>query len=639
MIKVTVIAPYNEFANLFSEIFEKHNANPYKPEYETEEYQLELVRAESITDLVDRRFETDVIVARSGFVYFLRRHHSFIPVIEIPIAGNDLIFALDECRKRGIVDRIGIIGSSNMVLGVDRIARVVGVKVTTFLYPDDTDSERLVRQAVEGGIRMILGGVKSGKNARRMGVESMLIKSGPESIWQAITEAKRAAYISRREQEKAEIQKAILDYAFEGVIAVDNHERISVFNAEARRIFRTREYAPLGSDSDTFLENAEISAIVKKGEKCLNELVTVHGVRLSMNMIPLMLKGDNAGKVLTFQNISRIQAAESKIRERIYSRGHVAKHSFESIVGESRAIKDAVKIARRYSATDSSILIYGRTGTGKELFAQSIHNCSRRSAAPFVAVNCASLPETLLESELFGYVEGAFTGAMKGGKPGLFELAHGGTILLDEISETDLRLQGQLLRVIQEKEIRRIGHDRIIPVDVRVITTSNKDLHTLVQNGLFREDLLYRINVLNLRLPTLSERADDILPIAEHFLGAFAAEGAKPLPVLSSDACSALLGYDWPGNIRQLKNVCERLVVLHESGEISQEDVLKALNDRRVPVHTPGIADELKNLEKSRIAEALAQFRYNKVKTAASLGMDRSTLWRRMKEFGLAEER
>ncbi len=637
MIKISVIAPYEEFAVLFAEIFEKHNANPYKPEYETEDYRLEIIRAESITDLVDRTFDTDVIVARSGFVYFLRRHHSFIPVVEIPIAGNDLMHALDECRKRGFVDRIGLIGSSNMILGVERIAKIIGVEVTTYLYPDDSNSAMLVNQAYEQGIKMIIGGVKSGKNARKLGIESFLIKSGPESIWQAITEAKRTAYLSRREQEKAEMQKAILDYAFEGVIATDNQQNIAVFNEAARKIFDTGLHTPLGLPAEAALKNGELAALLGKERKSLNELVTVKGTKLSVNMIPIILKGEPAGKVLTFQEVSRIQEMESSIRERIYSRGHVAKHDFESIIGTSPALKSAIGTARHYSRTDSSVLINGKTGTGKELFAQSIHNCSRRSKEPFVAVNCASLPESLLESELFGYVEGAFTGATKGGKPGLFELAHGGTILLDEISETDLRLQGQLLRVIQEKEIRRIGHDRVLPVDVRVITTSNKDLHLLVQKGLFREDLLYRINVLNLRLPSLSERREDIAPLARHFLAEFACANGCPPLAFSEKALAALEEYGWPGNVRQLKNICERLAVLCEKEAVDGEDIDRVLADHSAPAETALLGEELRGIERARIAAALAANRYNKVRTAKALGIDRSTLWRRMKDFGLNE--
>ncbi|MGE4284531.1 MAG: sigma 54-interacting transcriptional regulator [Clostridia bacterium] len=659
MIKITAIAPYEEYANLFMDIFDQHNKTPYKPEYEQEDYELEIILSPSITGLVNKKFQSDVIVARSGFVYFLRKSEDFIPIVEVPIAGNDLIIALHECKDQFDSKEVAVIGSANMIFGAERLSDIVGMNVIPFLFPDSTKAEYTVKEVLKKGIYSIIGGVKSTEYAKNLGANAVLIKSGRESIWQAITEAKRTAYISRREQERAERYKTIMDYSYEGVIAIDNNNLISVFNTAAQKILHIKDQSLNGEVIHNILPKSEILNILNMDKKYLNEIIEYNNIQISANMIPIVLKGEHAGKVLTFQDITKIQEVEGKIRRKIHTHGHIAKYTFNDILGESEKIKEALETAQNFSTVDSNILIFGETGTGKELFAQSIHNYSFRSTGPFVAVNCATLPENLLESELFGYAEGAFTGASKGGKPGLFELAHKGTIFLDEISETSLKLQGQLLRVLQEKEIRRIGHDRIIPVDVRVITASNKDLNLLVHKELFREDLYYRLNILKINLPPLRERKQDILVLAKSFIAEYLLKLGKEDIELTKKIEETLMNYDWPGNIRQLRNICERLVVLNKFNIIKEDDIQKAfidcsfsgsplmntpINDistittvNRTHNNPSSYVNEIKQLEKVRIKEALEKNLYNKAKTARVLGINRTTLWRRMKELGIED--
>lgn len=244
--------------------------------------------------------------------------------------------------------------------------------------------------------------------------------------------------------------------------------------------------------------------------------------------------------------------------EKKYLRGHIAKHYFDDIIHESEVVKRTIDIAKSYSDVDSNILIIGETGTGKEMYSQSIHNHSSRKNKPFVAINCAALPESLLESELFGYAEGAFTGAMKGGKQGIFELAHQGTLFLDEIGEISPSLQSRLLRVLQEREVMRIGDDKVIPVDVRIIAATNKNLLEMVKNNEFREDLYYRLSVLDLHLPSLREYKDDIPLLVHHFVRSF----TKNEPVqITDEAMERLKQEQWEGNIRQLQNFCELMLV------------------------------------------------------------------------------
>lgn len=346
------------------------------------------------------------------------------------------------------------------------------------------------------------------------------------------------------------------------------------------------------------------------------------------------------GKVITFQNIDNVQNTEFKIRNKLYHRGLIAKYSFDDIISESTSLRAVIEKAKTFSKVPSNILIIGDTGTGKELFSQSIHNYSARKNGPFVAVNCAAIPENLMESEFFGYVPGAFTGASKEGKMGYFELAHEGTIFLDEVSEIPFNLQGKLLRTIQESEVMRIGHDKIIPINVRIICATNKDLKVLVKEGKFREDLYYRLCVLQLLLPPLHNREQDVLLLANHFINMYSSNFSKSNIILSPEAQKIFLSYSWDGNIRELRNICEQLVVLNETGVISAQEVSPILsfdNNKKiksVPLSNDFSSDR-EDFEKNQIIKALETCNYNKTKASSLLGMNRTTLWKKLKEYNI----
>lgn len=303
------------------------------------------------------------------------------------------------------------------------------------------------------------------------------------------------------------------------------------------------------------------------------------------------------------------------------------------MIGQSAAIKQLIAKARNYANYHSNLLIYGETGTGKEIVAQSVHNHSACRKGPFVSVNTASIPPSLLESELFGYAEGAFTGARKGGKQGLFELAHGGTIFLDEIGELTPDIQSRLLRVLQEKEIMRIGDDKIIPVDVRIIAATNRDLFEQVKSGAFRQDLYYRIHVLGLRVPPLRERAEDIPLIFDYYIKKMRAKEGKSVKV-SAGAMKLLAAYSWPGNIRQLKNIAE-VAACCGSELIDAEHVADMLGEQETRVENGKyitIADggSLKQMEAEIIKYLLT--RHTSDEVCRQLGISRVTLWRKTKD-------
>jgi propionate catabolism operon transcriptional regulator len=413
----------------------------------------------------------------------------------------------------------------------------------------------------------------------------------------------------------------------DGVLAVDNRGVITAYNEAVFKI--------LSISSNTALKGLSISSVMPQLNEVelmlenyqeSNIIKNINNKMVVINPKPIKVEGKNLGTVLIIQNVDALQKTEIDIRQKLSKKGLVAKYDFSDIIGSSEAIQRSILIARRYAKASSNVLIIGETGTGKELFAQSIHKSSKRSHQPFVAVNCAALPEQLLESELFGYVEGAFTGAAKGGKVGLFELAHKGTLFLDEIAELPLGLQAKLLRVLQEKEIRKLGDDKNIPVDVRIIAASNVDFQLKVEENKFRQDLLYRLDILRLAIPPLRDRKGDIKEIATYILSEFT-DIDEPGISITEEAIIGLYQYDWPGNIRELKNICERLTVLCTNHQITVQDVMEIFNinmPKKLLDHHPETVDDgfKEEMPKKMTQKQMAEM----------LGISRTTLWRKMKQ-------
>ena len=379
----------------------------------------------------------------------------------------------------------------------------------------------------------------------------------------------------------------------------------------------------------------KLERLLTTGKDELGQIIKVGRIHILCNKVLIKLTGSPVGAVATFQDIGKIQQWEASIRKTIYPEEHRAVFTFKDIVGSSSHIKQCISIAEQYAALDSSILISGETGTGKEVFAQSIHNASDRSHRPFVAINCAALPAQILESELFGYVGGAFTGASQKGKPGLLEIAHGGTLFLDEISELDYSLQSKLLRVIQERKVMRLDSDRVLPIDIRIITATNKNLKESVAGKRFRADLYYRLNVLRLHLPPLRERPGDIEPCIRRFLERHATPLHRRLR-LSRHALEVLLGYTWPGNVRELQNIIERIVAVCKEKVVREEMVVQMMQEDE-PSEPFTVSQRATPAD--RIRTALLDARGRQVDAAKLLGISRSTLWRRMKKLGVLPAR
>ncbi|HWR61579.1 MAG TPA: sigma 54-interacting transcriptional regulator [Clostridia bacterium] len=351
--------------------------------------------------------------------------------------------------------------------------------------------------------------------------------------------------------------ESLLNVLDDGIIGIDAVGLIYAFNKRAESITGCWKDTVIGKSISDVLPEIPFSRVIKSAEPVKAMLIRLNDKDISTTIVPVIVLRKVTGAFAIINEFTEQERNQHKLRLQLLGKGHKAKYRFEDIYGKSEAMLKLKNTAERMAKSDSSVLISGESGTGKELFAQAIHNASRRKDYQFVAVNCAALPENLLESELFGYEEGAFTGARKGGKIGLFELAHKGTLFLDEIGEMALNIQARLLRVIQEREVMRIGGDRVIKIDIRILAATNKNLKKLVEEGRFRKDLYYRLNVLPLGTIPLRNRQEEILPLAELIKKELGAKFE-----LSQEAARAFACYKWEGNVRELKNCIEYLAHL-----------------------------------------------------------------------------
>lgn len=637
MIKITFVAPYEDLQQLATAVFQK---------YYSTSMVLKTIKAVGAEIVKNLNFDCDAIIARGVTANAIKTFQKSIPVIELPVTGYDVIRAVHKCERELNPEKIAIIGSPNMVYGAKSLKEIFNLEIDCYTVEEEREAEKAVAEAEKNKADAVIGGMMTLEIAAGLGIKGVLIESGIEAIRQAFDEAVRTALIARQEREKAERFRIIIEYALEGIVAVDQEGLINVFNKTARKIMKVEDKPVEGRPIESVIPETGLVETLKTGEKKLGVLQKIEDTTISTNLVPIKVNNRVTGAVATFQDVTKIQELEEEIRKKLHHKGLFAKYHFTDIIGKSKALREALEIADKFSKVDSNILLIGETGTGKELMAQSIHNASNRSKGPFVAINCAALPPSLLESELFGYAEGAFTGAARGGKQGLFELAHKGTIFLDEVADISLELQGRLLRVLQEKEIMRIGDNKIIPVDVRVISATNKSLKSLVDEGKFRLDLLYRLDVLKISIPPLRDRGADIILLAEEFLKKYNKKLHKQIRSISPDAQDLLLQHKWPGNIRELRNVCERLSVLATGDEITVEDVRRVLDynpgatSEQSPPSTPETArpaaKSLSSLEREAILSALEKTGNNKAKAAELLGISRTTLWRKIKDFNLS---
>lgn len=578
------------------------------------------------------KLNSDVIISRGYTAAFFRTFK--IPTVELSTTGYDLILAVYKGINSFGCRHLAVIGAEPMLFDTIQFSAIFpGVQVDC--YRSDTRSHvaKCMQDAMCNGATVLIGGRFLCEMASEKNIPCVMVENGRESIIKSIEIAIQLVEATRTERTEADRIAKIMDYSFDGILSIDTNGIISDINQKACVIFGGKRTEILGHHISEYVPSLNTDAVIKHGERLLEEVCHINSNLVSLNCVPIEGKQTSSGAVITCQEAREVHKTEARIRKKILRKGFVARYCFSDIIGQDAEMRSVKDQAVRFSNSCANILLYGETGVGKEMFAQSIHNASSRRSAPFVAINCAALPEQLLESELFGYVEGAFTGAAKSGKVGLFEAAHCGTIFLDEIGDLSLKLQGRLLRVLQEKEIIRLGDDHVIPIDVRVISATNKKLSQEVAQGNFRSDLMYRLDVLNLVIPPLRERKSDILPLLKVFLQEYRHQDGLPyFERIAPDAITLLEGYPWLGNVRQLRNVAQRLSILCDGDEITPTAVRRALDLRPDLSENTIIPDEV-----NRIRDALKQTHFRRGDAAKLLGIDRSTLYRKMKKYDLTK--
>ncbi|CAJ8946850.1 propionate catabolism operon regulatory protein PrpR [Burkholderia pseudomallei] len=622
---------------------------------------------EAITALATAGAERpDAIVAAGSNGTYLKARVR-VPVVLVNPTGFDVMHALARARRDA--GRIALVSYGETPPEVRSFAAAYGLDVVFASYQSAQEADTRVLEMRERGIETVVGPGLVTDLAANAGMGAVFVYSHA-SVRAAVNTALEVAHATHAEALRRERLDNLLQHLRDGVVALDREGRIEAINE--RLALGVSPSAAVGRALDDLTPELRTLRAADG-----DTLATVRGVRYVVHRGPLASSGGAPGSVLTFQESRAVERLDRTLRSHQHAQQFTARYRLDDIVGTTPAIAYARDLARRYAKSDATVLILGESGTGKEMIAQSLHALSARRKYPFVAVNCGAFPESLLESELFGYEEGAFTGARRGGKAGLFEAAHRGTLFLDEIGEMPPSLQSRLLRVLQEREVVRVGSTEPVPVDIRVVAATHRPLFAAVEAGTFRADLYYRLNILNIGLPPLRERAADIPALAATLL----AQAARREPRLAErlrdandaaralDAANAALArYRWPGNVRELQNVIERIAVeLADAGERGDAavsaDTLRAIApevfaldtlggfgsfgsaaggghgdasggdidaDADADARRPTLVQRRRRAEADEIRAALDACGGDRDRACARLGISKTTLWRKL---------
>lgn len=581
----------------------------------------------------------EAILARTATPPIIRENVS-IPVLSFTRSATDIMACIKEAASFG--KNILFISFYEKISGLEIIEDLLNCHVTQIVCQSQADLERVITSC-RNQFDVVVGGAGTTGYAMRQGMSVVETKTPEEVIVATIDNAISVIKSNREEQKKAMNFKCIIDSVTEGVISFDLNGKVNNINNTAKTLLKIVDSEDIHDYVGDIVKRSSLGKALKTQKPILDQIEDLNDEKFVFSHIPIVLNGETTGIVTTFRPISNVIKVETEVRKSL-SRGFVAKYTFTDLVHKSSIMNEVIKRAKQFASTHSTILIVGETGTGKEILAQSIHDHSPKSKYPFVSINCAALSEQLLESELFGYEEGAFTGSRRGGKPGLFEIAHKGTIFLDEILSTSQRVQQHLLRVLQEKEVMRIGADHIVPVEVRVIAASNNNIEREIHNGLFREDLFFRLNILRISLPALRDRLEDIPLLMKHFLHILAKEYSSIPFKIPREYLIKLEQYPWPGNVRQLRNFSDRLYLLCGSEfkpQIFEElyfelmQFLPNSTDKKSDMTSYNSLKEMKSFlkieESEVIRRAIETSNYNKSLAAKKLGISRTTLWKKLK--------
>ncbi|PBI19825.1 Fis family transcriptional regulator [Clostridioides difficile] len=587
-----------------------------------------------------------------------------VPVIPMNMKSTDLLRAI-EIAKKYSKKVVLILGDNEVSFDYVGWRNVISTEITEEWFESKYEiRSKVVKYIDQKDEVVIVGGGLACSFARQYGIDSVFATASDESIREAVEYCKKLLDTLGEEKFNNEVLRNILDGIKDGVIAIDSNGSIILYNESAKNMLKVERKCAL---------NKYILDVFPKMEwmlDCLHEKEAVEDRKirninnLIVNTRTTLIKVDNStyGVLGIIQDITKLQNLERKIRFDLNQKGLYARYTFDDFLFKDKLTKEFIEEAKKIGKSDYTTLLYGESGSGKEIIAHSIHNISKRKDRPFVAINCATIAENLLESELFGYEEGAFTGARKGGKRGLFELAHGGTLFLDEINSLSFNIQTKLLRVIEERQIMRIGSDYIIPLDIRIIAATNESLTEKIVMGTFRADLFYRLSSLEINIPPLRDRREDIIPLFNNFVNEVLKDdglnGINSIDenfVLTKDEIDKLYNYSWPGNVRELKTIAQKYVVTGKiklrqdrnfktkqslsnsevdkfnsettaSAEVQDESInISKINDGKISID---IKEVNKYVEEKIISMLFAQG-LSKNEVAQVLGISRTSLWKK----------
>ncbi|RQH08925.1 propionate catabolism operon regulatory protein PrpR [Paraburkholderia dinghuensis] len=580
----------------------------------------------------------DVVVAAGSNGTYLKTRVD-VPVVLLQPTGFDVMQALARARREA--DLVALVTYGETPVEARRFASAFGLDVVFASYRTVEDAQACVLDLRDRGVGAVVGPGLVNDLAARLGLVPFFVYSRL-SVRAAFDNALEVVQATWRETQRRQRLDSVLQHLRDGVVALDAQGRVEAINQRLAAVLDIDPAAAAGQSLAELAPDIAFTLPEADGES----LETVRGVSYVVHRGPLVDNGVTTGAVLTFQESRAVERLDRTLRTRQRSPQFVARYAIDDLSGATSGIARVRQLAKRYAKSDATVLIRGESGTGKEMVAQGIHRESARRDFPFVAINCGAFPETLLESELFGYEEGAFTGARRGGKVGLIEAAHRGTLFLDEIGEMPLPLQSRLLRVLQEREVVRLGATEPTRVDVRVVAATHRSLAGQMETGEFRADLYYRLNILNLVIPPLRERGADVVPLAaELLLQSARREPRVALRVRTGDAAAQVLApvsdllahYDWPGNVRELQNVVERIVVelADTEDDALTPEVLRAIAPEVFESHAAGDAaltlrERSLSVEADEIRAALEACGGDRDRVCALLGISKTTLWRRL---------
>ncbi|MCO5414749.1 propionate catabolism operon regulatory protein PrpR [Ralstonia mojiangensis] len=590
----------------------------------------------------------DVVVAGGSNGAYLKPRLS-LPVVVINPTGFDVMHALARARRDA--ESVALVTHGETPEEVRRFVAAYGMDVVFASYTSRQGAESCVLDLRDRGVGVVVGPGLVTDLATQAGMNAVFLYSR-DSVRAAFDTALEVVQATRRETLRRQRLDNLLQHLRDGVVALDAQGRVEAINQRLATALGIEAKQAIGQPLLSIAPN--LLGLLPDADG--DTLGTVRGVNYVIHRGPLTSTGAGAaeGTVFTFQESRAVERLDRTLRSRQRPQQFSARYRLEDLVGESLPMERVRTLVRRYAKSDATVLVLGESGTGKEMVAQGMHQLSARRDFPFVAINCGAFPEALLESELFGYEEGAFTGARKGGKTGLIEAAHRGTLFLDEIGEMPLPLQSRLLRVLQEREVVRLGSTEPTRVDIRVVAATHRALTDAVEAGTFRADLYYRLNILSIALPPLRERPDDVMPLAAELL----VQAARREPRLllriadTEEAARVLAGiaeplrrYAWAGNVRELQSVVERIAVelaYTEDASAVTQDVLRLIAPEVFAHAAPGKSAALTLRERSRGVEAeeirvaLAAHGGDRDAVCAALGISKTTLWRRLQEAASA---